>query len=318
MNEGLVKAQARAGISWGSRMAAPTGTAKMHGRAALLGVVFMLLAATLNACDAIIVRLLAQQVHPFVIAFFRSLFGLIVVLPWILRRRAMLKSSYSLLHVVRAALKLVSLVAYFAAFAAAPLADVTAIMFTAPIFLTLGAVVFLGERLTLPRLLAVLAGFIGVLFVIRPGQGGISPALVYALIGAAVTAGIQLILKRMSGRDSAETLVAWNLIAMVPLALIPALVFWTQPTPAQLGLLAIQGVIGALNMMLITRALGLADASFLAPLDFVRLPAVAILAFVFFGEVASIETWVGAGVIFAATLIVAGSARWSRGRDIAP
>jgi len=279
-------------------------------KAALLGVALMLLVAVFNALDAVIVRLLSPEVHPFIIGFTRALFGLLLVLPWIMSRPGMLRSKYRFLHILRAACKLASLVAFFAAYASAPLADVTAIAFTAPIFVTLGAWLFLGESPRLLRVLAILAGFIGVLLVLRPGQqAGISPGLSLALLGAVLTAVIQLLLKPMSAHDSTETLVAWNLIATLPIAAIPALWVWATPTPGQWVLLALQGALGALNMGLITRAFALAEASLLVPIDFLRLPIVAALAFVLFGQTVALETWLGGLVIFGATLLMARSVR---------
>nr|WP_306264967.1 DMT family transporter [Pararhizobium sp. IMCC3301] len=286
--------------------------ANLRGGNAMLAAIFMLVGAVILAFDAVLVRLLAQQVHPFVIVFFRSVFGLMIVLPWIVARRHEMTSHYRVMHFLRAAMKIAALACFFFAFALAPLADVTAIMFTAPIFLTLGGWLIFGEKYSMARLIAVLAGFVGVIIVISPAGGDMSWALAYALIGSALTAAIQLMLKKMARHDSTQTLVSWNLVLMVPLAFIPALYFWTTPTLPQLGLLAVQGILGALNMSLVTRALSMADASLLAPLDFVRLPVVAIFAFLFFDELASVETWIGASVIFLSTLIVAGGAGWKR------
>lgn len=285
-------------------------------RAALIGVALMLAVALFGAIDAVLVRQVSPDVHPFVIGFTRSLFGLLIVVPWILSRPRMLRSSYTFRHAIRAALKLASLVSFFAAFALAPLADVTAIAFTAPIFVTVGAWVFLSEQPRAMRMLAVAVGFVGVLFVVRPGQGGIAPGLLFALLGALLTALIQLMLKPMSGRDSTETLVAWNLILTVPIALVPALLFWTAPTPGQWVLLAVQGALGALNMGLVTRAFALAEASLIVPIDFLRLPIVALLAFLIFGQTVPVTTWIGGTVIFAATLIMARTARRRPEREI--
>ncbi len=178
------------------------------------------------------------------------------------------------------------------------------------------AVVFLGESPRTARVVAVAVGFAGVLLVLRPGQhDGIPIGLALALLGALLTALIQLILKPMSGRDSTETLVAWNLIATVPLAAIPAYLFWTSLSPAQWGLLALQGVLGAVNMGLVTRAFSLADASLIVPIDFLRLPFVAALAFLVFGQTVPVTTWIGGAVIFGATLLMAGSARIRKVRE---
>lgn len=266
-------------------------------------VLLVLAATALAGLDAVIVRHLGGAVPPMVIAFFRALFGLAVVLPWIVARVDLRASPYRGLHVARAGLKQASLVALFLAFTHAPLADATAMTFTTPIFLTLGAWAFLGERIGRPRMVALLAGFLGILVILRPGGAGFDPWLLCALAGALLTAVIQVILRGMTGRDTPDRLVAWNLLAMAPLGLIGALPFWVTPTPAQLGLLALQGILGALNMTLITRAFSLAEASFLAPFDFLRLPLVAFLAFVFFHEVAPSATWAGAGVIILAVVL---------------
>ncbi|WP_172292035.1 DMT family transporter [Pseudoruegeria sp. HB172150] len=278
--------------------------------APLLGAALMMVVSGMMAVDSIIVRYLSPDVHPFIMGFTRASFGLLVVLPWILRRRGMLKSNYRFLHFVRAALKLASLILFFIAFASAPLAEVTAIAFTSPIFVTLGAWLFLSERPNAARVAAVLLGFAGVLIVLRPGQSEEVPSgLVFAIAGAVLTAVIQLILKDMSSKDRTETLVAWNLILTAPIAAIPALFVWSNPTPTEWALLALQGVMGAFNMMLATKAFSLAEASLIAPFDFLRLPFVALLGYLIFAQSVPLSTWIGGSVIFAASLLMARSAR---------
>lgn len=286
----------------------PPPDARHRDRAALIGVLLMMGVGVINAADAVIVRLLAKEVHPFIIGLTRASFGLLALLPWILSRPTMLRSSYRLMHVLRAALKLGSLVAVFFALAAAPLTDVTAIGFAAPLFVTLGAWVFFSEAPQPVRILAVMLGFGGVLIALRPDFSAgfeVSPALALALLGALLTAVIQLMLKSMARRDAADTLVAWNLIVSVPIAAIPAFLVWQMPTPLHWALLAVQGALGALNQTMVTRAFHMADASLVAPIDFLRLPFVAILAFVMFQETAGLTTWAGAAVIFVATMLMA-------------
>ena len=203
------------------------------------------------------------------------------------------------------------------AFATAPLADATAIAFTAPIFVTLGAWIFMSERPRALRVAAMAAGFAGVLLVLRPGQGGGIPiGLVFALIGALLMASILLLLKPMTARDRTETLVAWNLVATVPIAAVPAIFFWAAPSAWEWTLLAAQGVLGAVNMALVTRAFALAEASLLVPIDFLRLPVVAALGYVIFAQEVPLSTWIGGTVIFGATLLMARSARSRKEREI--
>lgn len=274
-----------------------------------LAIAIMILAACLNSLDAVIVRLLSGEVHPLLIGFFRSFFGLVAVTPWIIRGVNLAASPFRLLHAVRAGLKLAALVCLFIAFAHAPLADATAINFTMPIFLVLGAWLVLGEKVGNASIVGVVAGFIGVMIIIRPGGSqGFDPWLLFALGGAVLTAASQLLLRRMALRDTTDRLVAWNLISIVLLGFVVMLPVWSMPTWPQLGLLALQGALGAFNMTIITRAFSMADASVLAPLDFLRLPVVALMAFLIFAEVPAMQTWIGAAVIIGATIVATGGA----------
>lgn len=260
--------------------------------------------AALAALDAAIVRALDGGVHPFVIGFFRAAFGALAVLPLVVWRPDLLKTGFPIAqHAIRAGLKLLALVAFFAAFARGPLSDVTAIAFTSPVFVVIGAALMLGERLGVWRIAALAAGLAGALLIVGPGGSGLSLAMAFALSGAVMQAVIQLMLKSMSSGDRTATLVIWNLFLTVPLALVLALPVWTTPDAGQLGLLALQGVLGAACMALMTQAFGMADASIIAPVDFLRLPLVALLAYALFDEIARPSTLLGGAMICAAALI---------------
>lgn len=274
-----------------------------------LAVMLATMAAFLGAVDAAIVRSLGGEVHPFIIAFFRASFGALAVLPFVFRRPGVLRSVHPLRqHAMRAALKLVALIAFFAAFARGPLTDVTAIAFTSPIFVVIGATVMLGERLSRAKIAAAVLGFLGAMLIVGPAGSEPSLALGLALSGAALTALIQLMLKSMSSGDRTDTLVVLNLLLSAPIALLIALPVWDMPDRAQFGLLALQGVLGAANMALMTHAMSLADASVVAPVDFLRLPLVALVAWLIFAETAAATTWAGGAIICAAALLA------SRGR----
>lgn len=288
---------------------------KPAAAAVRLGLGLAIVAAVMNAMDAILVRLVSDTMHPFAIVLFRSAFGLLFIAPWVLSLPRLARSAYRWTHVARAAIKLASLAAFYAAFARANLADAMAIMFTAPLFLSLGAWLVLRERMDMVRIVAILTGFCGALIIIRPGQGDPSPALLYALGGAAMIAVAQLMLKVMSRRDDTGTLVAWNLVVTVPIAALPAFFVWQTPSWPVLALLALQGGMGAANMALMTRAFSLVDASRLAPVDFLRLPVVALIAFLAFGEAPGLATWIGAVIVLCGTLllVLGGRVRWTPG-----
>jgi drug/metabolite transporter (DMT)-like permease len=272
----------------------------------------MLLVALMMAVDTAIVRVLSGELHALEIVFYRAFFGLLAVLPWIIReRRVIVQTANFRLHLARAVLKLLSLLAFFQAIAGAPLASVTAIAFTAPLFVAVGAVLLLGERLPAVRILAIFLGFLGVMVVVRPGAGLIDPAVGYAVLGAIGTAGIALMLKVLSGRDASSTIVGLNLLLSAPVALLMALPVLSLPSWPMLALLAFQGGMGAVSMTVVTRAMRLADASLLTAIEFVRLPLVALIAYLAFGEVADLWTWVGGGIIGVAVVTLTQSARRS-------
>lgn len=258
----------------------------------------------LGALDGIIVRILSSDIHPFLIVFYRSIFGLIIIIPIFLKERDVFISSYRYLHLFRAFLKILALTSFFLAFKSVSLSDVVSISFITPLLIILGSIIFLKETPTKKHIIFSFIGFIGILIILKPGFSSIPDALYWALIGAILSACIQLILKKMSNKDKPNTLTVWNLLCTVPLAFIPALFFWTTLSFEMFILLTIQGLIGVLNMLFITKAMSMVDISYLAPYDFLRLPIISILAFMMFDEIPSASTLLGALIIFLSGFLI--------------
>ncbi|WP_443644451.1 DMT family transporter [Candidatus Levibacter sp. Uisw_134_01] len=258
----------------------------------------------LGALDGIIVRILSSDIHPFLIVFYRSIFGLIIIIPIFLKERDVFISSYRYLHLFRAFLKILALTSFFLAFKSVSLSDVVSISFITPFLIILGSIMFLKETPTKKHIIFSFIGFIGILIILKPGFSSIPDALYWALIGAILSACIQLILKKMSNKDKPNTLTVWNLLCTVPLAFIPALFFWTTLSLEMFILLTIQGLIGVLNMLFITKAMSMVDISYLAPYDFLRLPIISILAFMMFDEIPSASTLLGALIIFLSGFLI--------------
>ena len=258
----------------------------------------------LGALDGIIVRILSSDIHPFLIVFYRSIFGLIIIIPIFLKERDVFISSYRYLHLFRAFLKILALTSFFLAFKSVSLSDVVSISFITPLLIILGSIIFLKETPTKKHIIFSFIGFIGILIILKPGLSSIPDALYWALIGAILSACIQLILKKMSNKDKPNTLTVWNLLCTVPLAFIPALFFWTTLSFEMFILLTIQGLIGVLNMLFITKAMSMVDISYLAPYDFLRLPIISILAFMMFDEIPSASTLLGALIIFLSGFLI--------------
>ncbi len=270
-----------------------------------LGISLMFLVAFLGTVDALLVRLLASDVHPLFMVFTRASFGLLVFLPWLKnKKREMLKVERFWLHALRAVLKIIALSLLFYALANASLAAVTTISFAAPFFVMGGAWLFLSEKLKLVRVLSLLIGFFGITVVLNPLNEEINYFLIFALLSAIFTSVILLILKYMGRRDNADSLVIWNLIITIPLSAIPAFYVWEELTILHWFLLFFQGVVGSAAQFIGTRAFQLADASLIAPVDFVRLPMVSFAAYFFFYEYPNFNTILGAFLIFVALILL--------------
>ena len=266
----------------------------------------------LGALDGIIVRILSSDLHPFLIVFYRSLFGLIIIIPIFLKERDVFISSYRYLHLFRAFLKILALTSFFLAFKSVALSDVVSISFITPLLIILGSIMFLKETPTKKHIIFSFIGFIGILIILKPGFSRIPDALYWAIIGAILSACIQLILKKMSNKDKPNTLAVWNLLCTVPLAFIPALFFWTALSFEMFILLTIQGLIGVLNMIFMTKAMSMVDISYLAPYDFLRLPIISIIAFMLFDEIPSASTLLGALIIFLSGYLISSLALYDK------
>ena len=270
----------------------------------LIATIFAVIASILGAVDGVIVRVLTNNLHPFVIVFFRCLFGLVFVIPLFFNDKNIFKSNFFYLHFVRAFLKICSLVLLFLAIKSSILSDVISITFVTPIFIILGSVLFLNEQPTSNHIFLSFLGFVGVLIILKPGQGVFASPLMYAVFAAILSAIIQLILKFMSNKDSTNTLVAWNLVCIVPISFLPAYIFWSNPTMDMYFLLILQGLIGLINMAIMTKAFQLVDASYIAPYDFLRLPFISLLSFLYFSETPELTTFIGAVIIFSSSFFM--------------
>ncbi len=275
-----------------------------HVPAAALAAGFMIAAAACTAVNAVLVRVLTDGgTNPLEIAFFRNLFGLLFLLPWLMRHGTDgLRTRRPGMHLWRAGWNLAGMIAFFYAIALMPVADVVALNFTAPIFASVGAVLFLGEAMRMRRWSAVFAGFLGALVILRPGFQEIGTPATIALFAALSWALMNLIAKDLARTDPAPTIVILNLLLMTPASLLPALFVWTTPSVWALLMMAAHGVLGTVNQICVVRAFKLADTTFVMPFDFTRLPFVAVLAFLLFGEIPDIWTWIGAAMIFGANV----------------
>lgn len=268
----------------------------------LSAVALMVFATLCAALMSAMIRGLATSLHPFEIAFFRNLVGVLMLSPLLLRGgMTVLRTGRPGLHAIRAASTLVAMLTLYTALSLAPLSLVTALNFTAPLFTALLAIVLLGEKVGRARVFALLAGFGGTLIILRPGFEAVSFGAVLVLISSVAWASTLTAIKELGRDESSLTVTAIGLLLVTPLSLIPALFFWQTPTWTQVGWLIGIGVVGTLGQWAIAQAFRQADATAVLPLDFLRLVWASALGLLIFQEWPSLWTWIGAGVIVAAT-----------------
>ncbi len=255
---------------------------------------------------AIIKQVALTGIHPFEAAFFRLLFGLIPVIPWIVRDGwAPFRTKRFPLLGLRGVLNSGAMLSYFYALSITPIAQATALSFSAPIFAAILAVPFLGEVIRLRRWIAIGVGFAGTLVILRPGltETDLGPVLV--ITSALLWGACVIIIKRLGTTESSATITIYMSLVMAPIALVPAVFVWVWPTGEQWLWLIALGCLGGLAQMAMTQSLKLADTHVVGPVDFTRLIWVAALGYLLFGEVPDIFVWLGGAMILGSTAYIA-------------
>lgn len=284
----------------------------------ILGALAVTGAALCYATTAVCIRVMSSELNPFMIGLLRNTFGLLFFLPLLVRAgTGAFRTTHWPVHLVRTFCAIVSGLLYFWALGRVALAEATALNFTGPIFVAMGAVALLGERMGARRWTAIVVGFLGILVILRPGFQTIGPGLLAVLGSALVWAGMVLANKSLARTETMTQIVLLNLVVAAPVSLLLALPVWQWPSPPMVALGAVQGLLGTLAHLFMARAFQLADASHVMPFDFLRLPFTVGLAFVFFTELPDTLTVVGATIVFATTTYIALRAR-TAGQTLPP
>ncbi len=264
-------------------------------------------AALCFAAAVTVVRHASTELHPFEIAFFRSVFATAFVLPLLVAGtgKKVFRTRQMRPHVLRSTFMLLGTFTWFTAVSLMPLGDAVALNFTIPLFTTIGAALMLGEVVGWRRWMATVIGFAGVFVIVRPGFAAVNWTFALPIVSAAFMAGGTLITKQVTRSEPADTAAVYQVSLMLPGALLAALFVWQWPSWTMLGFLALLGVFSGLAHICLTRSLAAADASMVIPFDYTRLPFVAVIAYVAFGEVPDLWTWAGAAIIVASAIYIA-------------
>lgn len=281
-----------------------------------IGLLWVALAGLLFVVFVGIVRYIGNHLHPLETALIRYALGLAVLAPVFIRHGLRpLYSRHIPRHALRGAVHGIGVMLWFYAVTQIPLAEVTALSFISPIFVAIGAALFLGELLTARRIIVIAAGIIGVLVILRPGAEVISLGAIAMLIAAPLFAASKVLTKSLVKYDSATTVVVYLSIFATLTMLIPALFVWQTPTLHELFWLFATALFATLSHLCLTRGLALVDVTVAQPVEFLQLVWSTLLGIIVFSERPSIWIWIGAGIIVAsATYIVRYEAREKTGK----
>ena len=254
-----------------------------------------------------VMRSMTLQLDPLQAQFLRYGFGLVVMLPLVLRAGLL---AYVPTQIggqfLRGAVHTAGLCLWFVALPKIPLADMTAIGFTGPIFIMMGAYLFFKEPMRWERWLAAGIGFAGVVIVVGPklsGSGGVYNLVMLA--SAPLFAASFLLTKALTRYERVEVIVVWQAITVTLFSLPLALLHWQAPTLLQWATFFVCGILGSAGHYCLTRSFGIADISATQSVKFLDLLWSAALGWLIFSDTPSQSTLIGAVVICASTLWIA-------------
>ena len=290
--------------------------AKKDANDPIRGALWMLGATTCFAIMAVGIRLLVGRQNAIDIAFWRSVMGVLFLLPFMLRgiSSGMFRSRRFPLLGFRAILTYLAMTSYFFALAEMPaMVDAVALNATIPLFTVLLVVFFLPETVGWRRWTATTIGFFGAMIVLRPGFQEIGIPAMLAIGSALFYAGAGVVVKILARTEPTARIVFYMNLFLLMIAAAPAAWRWNLPGLNDWPLLIGIGISGTLAHVCVTRAYQAADASFCAPFDFWRLVLVALAGWIIFGDPGSVWTWIGGALVFASAAYItrreAGEAR---------
>jgi drug/metabolite transporter (DMT)-like permease len=270
------------------------------------GILWVGMSGVLFALLNVFTLIPSQHLNPYVMAFMRYFFGTLMLLPIVLKLgvdRAM-RTDRLPLHLFRGCIHACGMFLWFVGLPLTTLASVTALGFTGPIFVTIGAAMFLGEKVRMRRWMAVAVGFAGAMIIVRPGVGDLGLGAICILISTPIFSASNLISKALARTETANKIVIWQHLTILIFACPVALWFWQTPGPTDLLWFVAAGLCGTLGHICQQNGYQLADITLLQPIGFLSLLWNALLGYFLFFQQPDVWTFVGAAVIFASALYI--------------
>jgi drug/metabolite transporter (DMT)-like permease len=252
------------------------------------------------------VRLLSPELHPTVIVTLRNLLTVLLLVPWLMHQGMGVLSTQRLgAHAWRGVIGGVGIITWTYALTVMPLTHATALSFTAPLFSTLFAILFLSEKADTARWLALLAGFCGALIIIRPSAEGFDMHALIVIFATTSWAVTGMFVKSLSATEPPLRMVFYMNLFMLLMAAPMGIAHWQTPSLHDFLVLLGMACCSIVMHFSMARAYSLAPVVTLMPFDFTRLITTALFAYVLFGEVSTWHSWLGASIIVMSAVIMA-------------
>mgnify|MGYP001231763552 FL=1 len=251
------------------------------------------------------VKFLSDDLHPIIICFYRSLMGLILITPFVVRNNfRALQTKNMRLQIFRASINVISMICWFSAIGMMHFEKATALGFTTPLFTTVLAVIVLGEVIRFHRTAALLLGFMGIIIIIRPGYVPFEFGTILMLVASFSFSFVLIFVKKLSATDSSITIIFYHLLYMTPVFFILSLFYWENINLNQLIIFTLMGASGLLSHWCLAQAFKMSDTTFVMPLQFTKLIWASLIGLFLFAEQPDIWTWVGGVIIFISVVYI--------------
>ena len=251
------------------------------------------------------IKLLSEDLNPFLIAFYRCLFGVIIMLPFMFYNHpsSWITRNFKL-QIIRCTINVYSMISWFIAIGTLQLEKAAAIGFTTPLFTTLLAIILLGEVIRFQRISALVVGFLGIMVVIRPGYISVEPGVLWLLSAAISFSFVIIIVKKLTEKDSSLTTTFYQMAFMTPPTFFIALFFWEPVSSYNIMIFCAVAIAGFITQLCMAQSLKLSETTFVMPIQFTKLIWLSVIGYLFFMEKPDVWTWIGAIIIFSSVLFI--------------
>ena len=269
------------------------------------GIFWAIICNLLMSMMMILVRIATEEYHPFFVVLIRNFLALIIMIIWVFPNGFIkLKTQKLNLHIFRSIVGIIAMLCWFYALANLKLSFATALSFTAPVFTSIAAMIFLKEKMGLKRWVAVIIGFIGTLIIINPGYEPMRPVVLIVLFSTMLWAVAAIIIKKMTKTESALNITFYMTLFMFPLSIPFGILYYERINFEYFLIFLAIAIISNIAHYALSKAMSYTDLVNILPIDFSKLIFIAIFSFILFAEKITINEIIGSLIIITSSVYI--------------